>query len=121
MKHSILKKSFVKHIKYNPFKRPETDYVEGERNIAEGWVNGRDFRIHFCNSYGEESHAVGKVLSLWRLGFLYGRAYGYTGYKEGRFAIGFFWRGDRFFHLRVPAANSEYLAIRLGYELRKGK
>jgi len=116
MKNLVLRNSFVKHIKYNPFKRPENRYVEGDKNIAKGWVKGSSVRVHFRNSQGDKSHVVGKVLRIGRLWLLSGCAFGYKEFKSGRPCVAIMWRGKEYMHLRVPAANWEYLAIRIGYK-----
>ena len=121
MGNMILRNSFVRHIKYNPFKRPEMEYVEGEKNIAKGWVKGNSIRVHFRNSHGDKSRVVGKVLRIGRLCLLSGIAYGYSDFKMGRPCLAIAWRGNRYIHLRVPAANREYLAIRIGYNFVKEK
>ena len=121
MRNMILRNSFVKHIKYNPFKRPEIDYVEGDKNIAKGWVKGNSICVHFRNSHGDKSRVVGKVLRIGRLGLLSGIAYGYKDFKSGRPCVAIAWRGNRYMHLRVPAANFEYLAIRIGYKFIEEK
>lgn len=121
MKNLVLRNSFVKHIKYNPFKRPEMRYVEGDKNIAKGWVKGSEVRVHFRNSHGDKSHVVGRVLRIGRLWLLSGCAFGYEDFKSGRPCVAIMWRGKQYLHLRVPAANSEYLAIRIGYKPVKEK
>jgi hypothetical protein len=121
MKNLVLRNSFVKHIKYNPFKRPEQPYIEGEGNIAKGWVKGSSVRVHFRNSHGDKSHVVGRVLRIGRLWLLSGCAFGYKDFRKGRPCIAIMWRGKNYMHLRVPAANWEYLAIRIGYKFVEEK
>jgi len=121
MKNIVLKDSFVKHIKYNPFKRPEMEYVEGDKNVAKGVVRGSSVRVHFRNSHGDKSHVIGRVLRIGRLWLLSGCAYGYKDFRTGRPCFAILWRGKEYLHLRVPAANREYLSIRIGYKFIKEK
>jgi hypothetical protein len=121
MKNLVLRNSFVKHIKYNPFKRPEMCYMEDDKNIAKGWVKGSEVRVHFRNSHGDKSHVIGKVLRIGRLWLLSGFAFGYKDFKSGRPCVAIMWRGKDYMHLRVPASNWEYLAIRIGYKFVEEK
>ena len=114
-----LNESYVKHVKYNPFKKTRTDYVEGNNNHAIGSVVGNLFKGTFINSQGCDSRVEGTVLRIGRVWLLSGTAYGYTDFPEGRKMVAIMWRGKTYLHCRVPAAHNEYLAIRMKYNLKK--
>lgn len=111
----LLNESYVKHVKYNPFKKTRTDYVEGNENKANGYITGNRFRGTFINSQGDSSRVKGKVLRIGRVWLLSGTAYGYKDFPKGRKMIAIMWRGKQYLHCRVPAAHREYLAIRMKY------
>lgn len=111
-----LYESHVKHVKYLPWLRVDTPYLEELGNKALGTINGDRFSVAFTNSYGDPAHVLGKVRKIGRLWFLYGTAYGYKSHPDGRKAFAVLWRGDEFFHLAVPSSNGEFLKIKIRYE-----
>lgn len=107
--------SHVRHIKYLPWLRVETPYIEELENRGVGTIKGNLLTVDFTNSYGNPGLLKAKIIKIGRLWFLYGKAYGYEGYPNGRPAVAAVWRNDGYFSLVVPSTNGEFLSIKIKY------